>query len=439
MQSLPLLTLTASLLLFAASASTADPTEKRPWKSTAGTSITAQATGITNNQVSLTTTDGRTLSVPLDKLAVEDRTFLLKHFQIEPAPAPAPPASGNNPSTSTATPASGLAHPLSQTIGPITTSKNSQYLVYLPSSLKADRDAPLLFFTSAGGGNPKAIDLMTQGAEVNGWIVATSIESSNKLGFEENHRHTKNCLDHLFDTLPIDKDRVYFTGGSGGGATAFYNAGRINHAGAIPMIGYIPDGTTVSGGNYFVINGATDYNRYTSAHARKQFGSNAIHRFNPRGHSKGPDWLIAEGMTWLNGRYLSGNSKELAGERLDFETSLINWIKQLQTNNEPWRAYDWALFLKDEYDISGPNEATVEQLVTQLAADPINHKYVEGLAELDEFSRSNLADHGTGSLMDHTTSGIQRAAEKLAADYAGVPHIEEVAQALAQPTVSNKK
>ena len=34
----------------------------------------------------LTTSDGRPLSVPLDKLTAEDRAFLLKHFNVESAP-----------------------------------------------------------------------------------------------------------------------------------------------------------------------------------------------------------------------------------------------------------------------------------------------------------------------------------------------------------------
>ena len=94
-------------------------------------------------------------------------------------------------------------------------------------------------------------------------------------------------MKHLIGSLPVDPQRVYFTGGSGGGAMSFYNAARIPSAGAMPHIGYIPDDTTLKGGDFFVINGATDYNRYTSAAAVKSFGKNAIHRFFVGGPRKG--------------------------------------------------------------------------------------------------------------------------------------------------------
>ncbi|MEM7146239.1 MAG: hypothetical protein AAF591_13965 [Verrucomicrobiota bacterium] len=405
-----------------------EPTEERTWNSTAGTSITAKATAIENNSVTLVTSDGRPIQVPLDKLADTDRAFLADHFQIEPATPPGATAS-------TSIPATNLPHPLGQTVGPITTPSGSNYFVYLPTTLKADRKAPLILFTNAGGGSAKVIDLMLEGAELNGWIAACSVESRNKNDTDDNFKHCKNAVEHLFATLPIDEDRLYFTGGSGGGAMSLRNASEMKHAGAIPIIGYIPPGAVVSGGKYVVINGATDYNRYVSANARKLFGDDAIHRFHPGGHSKGPDWLMTDAMTWLNGLYLADDGKDLTDERIDFEASMIDWIKKLRENNEPWRAYAWALFLQEQYDVSGDNEPVIEALVTELGDDEANRKYVEGLAALDEFSGEYLSGMGTGSLMSHTTTKIQKAAEEIAKDYAGVPHIEETAKALAQPTV----
>ncbi|MEM8955489.1 MAG: hypothetical protein AAGD22_15150 [Verrucomicrobiota bacterium] len=409
----------------------AEPTEERAWNSTAGTTITAKATRIENEVVTLITGDGRSIEVPLGKLSEADQAFVTNHFQDDPA-AP-PPAT-----SSTGTPVADLAHPLGQTVGPITTPEGSNYFVYLPTTLKSDRKAPLILFTNAGGGSAKIVDHMIEGAELNGWIAACSVESRNKNDTDDNHRHCRNAVEHLFATLPIDEDRLYFTGGSGGGAMSLRNASEMNHAGAIPMIGYIPSGATVSGGDYVVINGATDYNRYTSAHARKTFGDNAVHRFHPGGHSKGPFWLMTDAMTRLNGRYLADKGKDLTEERTDFEASLINWIQKLRDSNEPWRSYEWALFLQEEYEISGPNQPTVQELVAELGADEINRKYVEGLAALDEFSEDQFSGVSTGSLMGHSTTSIQRAAEELAEKYAGIPHIEETAIALGKPTVSQK-
>src|SRR5690606_7421574 len=115
-----------------------------------------------------------------------------------------------------------------------------------------------------------------------------------------NHEHAKNTVRHAIETLPVDGNRVYFTGGSGGGAMSFYNATRIKSAGAMPHIGYIPQDSTPKSGHFFVISGTNDYNRYASANAVEEIGKEAIHRYFVGPHHEGPDWLCTEGMTWLN-------------------------------------------------------------------------------------------------------------------------------------------
>lgn len=412
----------------------AEPTESREWVSVTGSKVKGSALSVASGQVLIKLENGRELTVPLDKLSDGDRGFLTKHFGDAPAAAGA--ATGKAAGSGLPLVTDGLSQKVGEVAGPIDAGGGSHYFVYVPKTLRKGRLAPLLHFNGSGGGNARSVQKHVEGAELNGWIVAASVESKNGPGHPvQNHEHAKNCVKHLIGTLPVDPQRVYFTGGSGGGAMSFYNAARIPSAGAMPHIGYIPDDTNLKGGDYFVINGATDYNRYTSAAAVKSLGKNAIHRFFVGGHREGPDWLCTEGMAWLNGRYLSKNkrSSELAAERSDYEAAMIAWIEKLAAS-EPHRAYYWCVYLKDDYKITGANAAAVESLRSSLAGKPGCEGYAKGIAEISDFSERNYAEMGSGSLFGHTTPKLEGAAEKLAGKYAGVPMIEELARELGKPT-----
>jgi len=409
----------------------AAPTEVRAWKSSAGTTIEASATKVENGKVSMKAANGRVLEVPMDKLAAEDRAFLKEHFAIK-EPEPGQPAG-----STVSLLASGLAHPAGQVSGPINAGEGSHYFVYVPKTLREGRKAPLMLHTGAGGGNANAAKMYAEAAELAGWIIASSVESRNGTSFEANHVHAKRCVEHLLANLPIDERRVYFTGGSGGGAMSFYNALRIQSAGNMPLIGYSSDGTFEKNQYCYGIGGTKDYNRYATAGAVAQFKDRGFHRLHPGGHDGGPAWIGVEGILWLNARYLGDRKKdsEFDAERLDFEASLITWMNELRSK-EPYRAHYWCTFLKDEYKISGVNAAPVSEMLGKLAADPMNARYTKGLAAIDNFSEKEFGGEGArvGSKKKHTTPQAQKAAEKLAAEYAGVPLIEDIAKDLGSPT-----
>jgi len=404
-------------LIMQAPAHSAEPTPSREWKSTAGTTIEASATAMKDGFVQLTTADGRQIPVRLANLIDEDRSFLLKHFR------PKPPQ--------------GLPYPIGKASGPHQTGTGSSYFVYIPNSLQDGRKAPLLLFTGAGGGNRRIVEAHAAGAELNGWIVAASVESRNGQSFEINHEHAKKCVDHLITTLPVDPDRLYFSGNSGGGAMAFINTAKLKGAGAMPLIGYNMDKEYSRSGHYYVLGGTNDYNRYPSAQAASGAKARGVHRLYPGGHNGAPGWITTEGMVWLNGRYLESKSNEatLAAERMDWEENMIAWIGELR-KSEAHRAYYWCYFLQKTYKISGPNAARINAIGDDLARDPINPRYAEGIDAIKEFSRKHLADIGSGSLFSHTTPKIQSAAAALEQQYAGVPHVEEVFKRLGQKTVA---
>lgn len=407
----------------------AEPTESREWVSSAGTKVTGAAQSVKAGKVLLKLADGRELTVPLDKLSAADRTFLTEHFGEE---SEAAERAGSEAAFVT----DGLAQKIGEVVGPIDAGEGSHYFLYIPKSLRKDRLAPLMHVNDAGGGNANSVKGFIEGAEICGWVLAASVESKNGNSTGQNHAFAKANVEHITGSLPVDPERIYFTGGSGGGAMSFYNAAKLPGAGSMPQIGYIPDNAVPKKGDHFVCGGTTDYNRYTSANAVQVLGKSAIHRLYVAGHGGAPPWLRTEGIVWLNGRHLAKNrrSGDLAAECLDYEASMIEWIKKL-SSSESHCAYHWCVFLKDEYKISGKNEAALSAMAAKLAGDSVNVRYVEGIAEISEFSEKHYSKMGTGSAFSHTTPKMTGDSEKLAAKFAGVPMIEEIAKQLGMPTV----
>jgi len=267
------------------------------------------------------------------------------------------------------------------------------------------------------------------------------VESRNGPGHPvKNHEHTKRCYEHLLATLPIDKERIYFSGDSGGGAMAFYNANRIKSLGTLPFVSYSPDKTYNKKHYCHSIGGATDFNRYSTANAASQFGKRGVHRFVKGGHTNGPERAGVEGMVWLNGRFLGDNRRdsELDKDRLDFESTLIRWIGELR-KEAPHRAHYWCHFLINDYKIEGKNATLLPPIIKTLEQDPVNALYTEGLAALDEFSDKYFASQEIRPGQTPSSSGrIQKALEKITEKYAGVPDIEMLSLELAKPPVKPK-
>jgi len=208
----------------------AQPTESREWRSTKGTSVQGRALAVIDGQVKLTRENGKSITVPLNAFIVKDREFLEKHFghtAITTEP--------KKPKGSGAATAQTLPFPLGKTSGPIEAGPQSHYFIYLPNSLKEGRKAPLIFFSNAGGGRAQSTHLFQEMAEIGGWVIAVSVESSNKLNYARSLPACTTAIKHLLKTLPIDKTRIYFTGGSGGGAQALENTTKTRAAGVMPL------------------------------------------------------------------------------------------------------------------------------------------------------------------------------------------------------------
>jgi len=395
----------------------AEPTAVRSWLSTAGTKIEAKATACDGTIATFETPSGRVLKVDLDKLAPADRELLQNHF-----------SKGSSGATSEATPPADLGQPLGSVVGPIE-AKGSHYFLYLPKSLKADRKAPLLFFTHAGGGDKGRMKPMLEGSEICGWIVAMSVESKNGMEKTESFVHSKRCVEHLLKTLPVDPKRVYFGGISGGAREAFYNSSQMDSAGVLGLIaGGLPDELSRSK-DYFLISGASDFNRYDTSRTFAAVKSSSAFRFHPGKHHEGPPILVTEGMVWLESKARQ-KDKQATGE--EFGLAAVSWAEGLKAR-EPYRAAWWANRLLNS-NLTGQARVQAETLRKELASSPESIAYAKGLADLEKFALDVLAEGPVSSAFDHTTDEIQSKADRLLKEHSATPQIKEIVEGLKQKT-----
>lgn len=402
----------------------AEPTAVREWTSSVGSKIEGQAVGFSGGQVTLKSTTGRSIKLPLAELSLEDQALILDHFKPEPIKG----ASFDAPT---------LDQPLGKIVGPIKASGNSSYFLYLPTTLADGENAPLLFYTGSATANKKTLSRFISASELTGIVLAASVESKNlKSGssstFQVNNKHTITCLKHIEETLPVEVKRVFFTGGSGGGASAFYNASKLDCLGALPYIGYIPSGHKPNRkGFYYIAGGAWDFNRYSSAAAAKEFKTRATHRMYPGGHTKGKPGIAEEGLIWLYTRHIYEQQKLHPEEVARFEARFSAFLIKLSKKDSAL-AYFWTDHLLNLCEVSGPMRTFAEGIHATLAQDEANVKYLAGRVALDNFSEAILApvDRDTLSETGYTSPEIKAEAQKLVDEYSDTPVIKEITKEL---------
>lgn len=405
----------------------ASPTETREWGATSGHSVVASALKVEGDQIILKKEDGAILKVPLKKFVESDQEILTKHFKI-----------GELVPSSVAL-AMGLAHNQGEVVGPVDAGEGSSYYLYLPTTLKEGRSAPLLFCTRAGGWKKKALSRYKKTSELLGWVVAVSVESNNDSGFSNNVAVSKQAVAHILDTLPVDKRRVYFTGNSGGGSTSLANASEIKAEGAMPNVAYIPQGYKPKAKDYFVVGGGADFNRYASARARVEFGKKGVHRMHPGGHDAVPEWLVQEGLIWFQCRYLARNKDKHAEEVKDFEYRMLSWLEKDKPGEKSYYTYNICQLLMNDYQMEGDGKVKLSKLIDSLGEDSANVAYHQGISDLDQFSQDHLAKAKEGPSQDRSDPETSAAAKLMAGKYEGIPIIEDTFEAISGKTVKSKK
>lgn len=384
---------------------TAAPTELREWHAKAGTTVEAKALQVARGKVQLERADGVKLAVALDLFTVEDQATLREHFEIEeagPAGLEAPPEGE---------PAEDLPHPLGTTTEELSCGEFHYYL-YLPKSLRNDAKHPVVFVMDPGGGKPGTNQRYKLGAERNRWIIAVSKESKNN--FNSSQQAVDSMIKEVTSSLPIDEDRMYTSGFSGGSRMAFATATQHKDIAGVIACG--------AGGNLgsskqiaYGLCGSNCFNRTDMANSFKRFRSkDGVLRYFPGMHVWAGDELIDDATTHLNGLFLIDEQKNYRGEFAHY----LHQVSLLITEAEekaPLRAYMWTSFLDDHKILP----AALASIHHSLGADASNKLYAKGLGDIQKFAIGELGDNSASEWrIDPKTSA---AFTREAAKYTGTP------------------
>ena len=355
----------------------AEPTETRTWTSTGGHTLEGKALQLAGGKVRLEKMDGTTLSVDLSKLSEVDRDFLQEHFGSGGEPAGEAPPEGEA--------ADDLPYPLGTPTGEIDAGGGSTYYLYPPKSLRKGERHPVLFVMSPSGGSPRTTTHYAQGAERNRWIVAASKQSKNS--FDGSKKAIDAMIEHVRSTLPVDKDRLYVSGFSGGCREAFQVATRFDEFAGVIACGA---GGSVASKKQVVygLSGTNCFNRTDMSEAFKDFDSkDSLLRFFPGKHAWGNAELCEDAMTHLNGVFLVRHKRNYPEALERYARDVMELAKE-NSESAPMRAFMWTSFLT-ERGIEAPG---LEELHAKLAADPLNPLYVKGLHDIGEFAQKTFGD-----------------------------------------------
>jgi len=408
----------AALLMFAGNLHAAP----REWTDQAsGKKITAEFVSLQGDQVTLSI-NGKEYKLPVARLSSDDQAYLKI---VGDAPAPAPEPTMASPEATPAAPAA-----KAKVMGPID-AEGSHYYYYIPSTLPPGDKAPVLLYSGSGGGDANTVKGMVEGAEICGWIAACSVESKNGQDYPVNLAHISRAAKALIANQPVDPAALYFSGNSGGARMAFHANKNLNGKGVLAYIAGAEDDEISRSHRYFIISGATDYNRYDTATTFADARKNSVYRMHTEGHANGPSWLMAEGMVWLQSMAYV-DAKEMSPRREAFEGRAIEWIEKTKAT-APYRAAWWARHFKT-IGVSPKYTAKVAAMDAELSAAPENVAYIKGITDIEDFAEAVLAKVSSGSLKGHTTPEIQKKCDKMLADHAETPWIKDVLTAMKNKT-----
>ncbi len=389
------------LLLLPAMA--ADPTALREWTAKGGFKIQAKALQVKDGKVQLERADGTKVVVDLDKFTDEDQAGLHDHFDAaEDAGDMTAPAAGE--------PATDLPHPLGQATDELTCG-DYHYFLYLPKSLLQGEKHPVVFVMNPGGGDAGTTDRYQPGAERNRWIIAVSKESKNE--FDGSAAAIDAMMEEVRKTLPVDENRMYTSGMSGGSRMAYQvSASHKEIAGVIPCGagGTLGSPKQVAYG----LCGTNCFNRGEMARSFKGLrGKDPVLRYFPGMHDWAGPELLDDAITHLNGVFLIGNPRQYEAELSHYIQGVTTLIQESE-DKTPMRAFMWTSFLNDRKVLPSGLSATHNSL----AQTPANVLYLKGLTDVREFAEEEFGSGGSAWKIDpKVAAACQREAKK----YEGTP------------------
>jgi predicted esterase len=230
------------------------------------------------------------------------------------------------------------------------------YTLYLPRSFDTAKRWPVLLIFDPRGRSVLAAELFREAADTYGWILVSSDNTRSDGPMEPNVVALNALWPEVHTRLPVQSERVYAAGFSGGAAVAYVlSRGTHEVAGIIACGGrYLPDVLEGNDVPVFSIAGNTDFN-YHEAHQLNDF---LAEQGNPHRlvifegpHAWMPPALASEAVAWFEllamNRGLRPVDKELiaslwtgdlaSAQMLESEGQLITaarWFREMTSTYE---------------------------------------------------------------------------------------------------------
>lgn len=391
--------------------------EMRTWAAADGTTIEAVLVKQGAGQVALQTGEGKFLTVPLKNFAAKDRMYLLSLQYSDFERQPELPKD--------------YEWTIGKTAGPVKCSKDEKwtYYIYLPKSFSLARKWPVIFVMSPGGGNNRTADRYIPGAELNEWIVAVSVESKNN--FSGSSAAIAAMVDDVLVRFPVDKNRLYSSGFSGGARMAFNLAAARKFAGVLPCgAGGLRDKLDVNAHIYGLV-GSNCFNRWDMACTFKDYakGQSILWFFSGK-HAWADAALITDGMSWLNYKYLESNFRQDKGLEAEWHRCVRKLIERMQpmVEADPETAYKLASSV-DKTKVQPYFRQEIEEIQKALDASATVKQYC--LADAD-MRKLIVKKYFETDVMDYQNNncpeGLVKDAKALADKYAGLKLSETIKQ-----------
>jgi len=179
------------------------------------------------------------------------------------------------------------------------------YAVYLPTNFNRGRDWPVIFVFDPGARGRNAVERLRPAAEKFGYVVAGSNNSRNG-PIEPQYSAMVAMIGDLSQRVPLDPQRVYTAGMSGGSRVALRTAlisGKIR--GVLAFSAGLPGGMVLPANvpfAWFGTAGKTDMNYAEMKRLEADLeGKGATHRLTifDGGHTWPPAEVVMAGVEWL--------------------------------------------------------------------------------------------------------------------------------------------
>lgn len=390
--------------------------EARMWRSRRGKTIEAEFVKKEGSAVYLKTGDGRSLKIYLSALSKEDRNFVLGAGGAESAPETEPGVPQPLPADFP-WPVGKIAGPVAVEEGKAEDGEKWSYYLYLPKGLSLHRKWPVMFVMSPGGGEKsRTLTRYVRGAEWNDWILAMSVQSRN--GFKESDKAVSAMVEDVRKRLPVDEDRMYATGFSGGSRMAFW----LGEQEGTPLAGILACGAGGSRADLppetvvYGICGSNCFNRWDMACTHRELKNkhNRLEFFVGKHAWAGQD-MIRDGITYLNLVTLEDTRRTDKAAAVERSAMCAKVLKEIEAeiHDKPTHAYEWALFLSEYKAVPEARRGAATHLA-MLKKEPVVSRYVSARADVQAFVKRHFAT----DVMDYVNNNGTKAAADDAEKYA---------------------